>query len=150
MVSMANGVRGRTDLVWHPRALDFEIPTSHPADEGSEVGLRVNHLDDIGYIHKYVHENGPRRRSSGYLWSYQGLQESKRGRQTDVRAVDGTGITLPDTGPEDIAVVDVHHDPLAIERILIDRSARGIDSGQGSVREASTRMLTCIPWCRYW
>ena len=27
---------------------------------------------------------------------------------------------LPDTGPEDVAVVHVHHDPLSIEWILVN------------------------------
>lgn len=32
--------------------------------------------------------------------------------------------TFPNAGPQDVAVVDVHHDPLAIEWILVDRTYR--------------------------
>lgn len=31
----------------------------------------------------------------------------------------GCGRTFPDAGPEDVAVVNVHHDPLTVERILV-------------------------------
>jgi hypothetical protein len=29
------------------------------------------------------------------------------------------GITFPDAGPEDVTVIDVHHDPLAVQWIFI-------------------------------
>lgn len=31
---------------------------------------------------------------------------------------------LPDTSPEDVAVVHIHHDPLSIERVLVDGAYR--------------------------
>ena len=36
--------------------------------------------------------------------------------------------SLPDTSPEDVAIVAVHHDPLPVERILVD----GAGDGRGS------------------
>jgi hypothetical protein len=30
--------------------------------------------------------------------------------------------TLPDTGPEDIPIVDVHHYPLTIQRVFVNRA----------------------------
>ena len=35
------------------------------------------------------------------------------------------GRTFPYAGPENVAVIDVHHDPLAIERVLVDGAAEG-------------------------
>lgn len=32
---------------------------------------------------------------------------------------------LPDTGPKDVPIVAIHHYPLAIERILVDRTGDG-------------------------
>ena len=29
-------------------------------------------------------------------------------------------LTLPNPSPEDVSVVDVHHDPLAVQRVLVD------------------------------
>lgn len=34
------------------------------------------------------------------------------------------GRTFPDAGPEDVAIIDVHHDPLTIEWVLVDGAAR--------------------------
>ena len=29
------------------------------------------------------------------------------------------GLTFPDAGPENVAIIGVHHDPLSVERIFI-------------------------------
>lgn len=33
--------------------------------------------------------------------------------------------TFPYAGPEDVTIIDVHHDPLTIERVLVDGAAEG-------------------------
>ena len=38
-----------THLIWHPRALDFEITTADSANDRGEVWLRVNHFYDISF-----------------------------------------------------------------------------------------------------
>lgn len=39
---------GGTDLVRHPGSLNFEIAPAHPTDDGSQVGLGIDHFDDVG------------------------------------------------------------------------------------------------------
>lgn len=58
---------------------------------------------------------------------------------------EGEGRTFPDAGPEDVAVIDVHHDPLAIEGVLVDGAAEGEHGG-----EEGRAGLTCSPGDRCW
>ena len=42
----------RTDLIWHPCSLYFEVAASDTADERCEIGLGIDHFDDISYMGK--------------------------------------------------------------------------------------------------
>ena len=59
--------------------------------------------------------------------------QSPRGKQIS---------TFPDSSPKDVSVVCVHHYPLAIEGILVDRAGVGIEVS--SVEQAPTRRVNHI------
>lgn len=56
------------------------------------------------------------------LWSYRGLGGG--GDEDGWGARVGVVRTFPDASPEDVAVIDVHHDPLAIEGVLVYGAVR--------------------------
>jgi hypothetical protein len=44
-----------------------------------------------------------------------------------------SAITFPDASPQDITIVDIHHDPLTVQRIFVYRSVEEIRNDQWTI-----------------
>jgi hypothetical protein len=92
-----------------------------------------------------------------YLWNSQELRKmTKIPVKCAGRSWSTCRPTFPNSRPQDIAVVDVHHYPLAIERIFINRTNAGVERWEAAQKMATNMYprgsllviyLPLVTWC---
>ena len=55
--------------------------------------------------------------------------------------------TFPDTRPQDVSIVNVHHNPLTIQRIFVHGSMAGVNTQQLSATQQWRRTCTLADRC---